>query len=268
MENKGNTSRQGESIPNAFPPLDLKGVSVAYHHKYVLEQVSCKMEEGTLTGIFGPNGAGKSTLLKAIVGLTPSSQGEIEIYGAPYQKQRLRVGYVPQRESVNWDFPTHVFDVVLMGRYGKCGWFRRPTPEDRDIAWNCLEKVQLQDLAKRPLQQLSGGQQQRVFLARALTQDADIYLMDEPFAGVDATTEKSIVDVLKDLRDGGKTILVVHHDLHTAREYFDTMLLLNVRMVALGDPDEILHPEILQQAYGHIQSPLTPQGVTTRRRTG
>jgi manganese/zinc/iron transport system ATP- binding protein len=198
----------------------------------------------------GPNGAGKSTLIKGILGLLPLVSGEVSIYGKPYKSQRKLIGYVPQRESVDWDFPTDALDVVLMGRYGHAGMFRRLRAYDKEFAYTCLEKVGMADYARRQISQLSGGQQQRVFLARALAQDARVYFMDEPFTGVDAATEKAIVLLLDELKSQGKTVLVVHHDLQTVDEYFDWLLLMNIRKVAFGPTSEVFVPDNLQEAYG------------------
>ncbi|MCB0127079.1 MAG: metal ABC transporter ATP-binding protein, partial [Caldilineaceae bacterium] len=198
----------------------------------------------------GPNGAGKTTLIKAILGLIPAAAGQVLIYGRPYADQRRLVGYVPQRGSVDWDFPTSVLDVVMMGRYGRLGWFRRPGKEERTQAMDALEKVGMADYADRQISQLSGGQQQRTFLARALVQDAQVYFMDEPFQGVDATTERAIVALLKELRAAGKTVAVVHHDLQTVAEYFDWVTLLNVRRIASGPVAEAFTEEHLRQTYG------------------
>jgi manganese/zinc/iron transport system ATP- binding protein len=232
------------------PPLELHDVTVAYDRKPVLYGVDLVIEPGNLVGILGPNGAGKSTMIKAIMGLAPLSAGWIKIFGEPFRKACHRVGYVPQRESVDWDFPVSVMDVVLMGRYGKLGLFRRPSKADRETARESLDKVGMLPFANRQIANLSGGQQQRVFLARALAQESDLYFMDEPFAGVDAATEKAIVTLLQELRARGKTILVVHHDLPTATEYFDHLLLLNMRLVAYGPTAEVFKPEILQKTYG------------------
>jgi manganese/zinc/iron transport system ATP- binding protein len=200
--------------------------------------------------IVGPNGAGKSTLIKSVLGLVQSAAGKVRIYGKPYEQQRRLVGYVPQRGSVDWDFPTDALDVVSMGLYGKLGWVKRPGREQRALAMESLEKVGMADLYDRQISQLSGGQQQRVFLARALVQDAQVYFMDEPFAGVDATTERAIIDLLRELRASGKTVIVVHHDLQTLEEYFDWVMLLNVRRIASGPVDEVLTEENLRKAYG------------------
>ncbi|MFC0214238.1 metal ABC transporter ATP-binding protein [Paenibacillus chartarius] len=231
-------------------PLVVRDLSVAYQKKPVLRGVSFEVPEGKLIGIIGPNGAGKSTLIKAALGFVPKLTGEVAVYGKPYKEQRMLVGYVPQRESVDWDFPTNALDVVTMGRYGRLGWFRRPGAEDRRIAMNCLEQVGMADFAGRQISQLSGGQQQRVFLARALAQDAQLYFMDEPFAGVDAATEKAIITLLNELKRQGKTVLVVHHDLATVNEYFDWVLMLNVQLQAFGPTQETFTKANLQRTYG------------------
>ena len=184
------------------------------------------------------------------MGLIKPAAGQVRIFGQPYKKQLRRVAYVPQRGSVDWDFPTHVLDVVLMGRYGHLGWFRRPGAYEKELAMTALEHVGMTEFSDRQINQLSGGQQQRVFLARALVQDADLYFMDEPFVGVDATTEAAIVDLLKTLRKSGKTVIVVHHDLQTVKEYFDWALLMNVRKIELGPVKSILTQENLRIAYG------------------
>jgi manganese/zinc/iron transport system ATP- binding protein len=232
------------------PPLEIHDLTVAYHKKPVLWGVDLVIPKGKLIGIVGPNGAGKSTLIKAIIGLLPLSSGWVKIFGEPAKKNLGRVGYVPQRESVDWDFPVNVMDVVLMGRYGHLGLMRRPTKNDREIAKECLEKVNMLPYANRQISNLSGGQQQRVFLARALAQESDLYLMDEPFAGVDAATETAIVTLLQELKNRGKTLLVVHHDLPTAKMYFDMLLLLNMRVVAFGPTEEVFNQELLQKTYG------------------
>ena len=208
------------------------------------------MPAGQLVGVIGPNGAGKSTLIKAAMGMLPLNSGWVKVFGEPVEKNLKRVGYVPQRESVDWDFPVSVMDVVLMGRYGHLGLFKRPAKSDRDKARECLEKVKMLPYADRQISNLSGGQQQRVFLARALAQESDLYFMDEPFAGVDAATETAIVAILQELREQGKTLLVVHHDLTTARDYFDSLLLLNMRVVAFGPTQTVFNQELLQRTYG------------------
>jgi manganese/zinc/iron transport system ATP- binding protein len=232
------------------PPLEIHDLTVAYHKKPVLWGVDLVVPPGKLVGIVGPNGAGKSTLIKAAMGLLPVSSGWVKVFGEPVAKNLRRVGYVPQRESVDWDFPVSVMDVVLMGRYGKLGLLKRPARADHDKARECLDKVKMLPYANRQISNLSGGQQQRVFLARALAQESDLYFMDEPFAGVDAATESAIIALLHELRAAGKTLLVVHHDLPTARNYFDMLLLLNMRVVAFGPTEEVFNYETLQKTYG------------------
>ncbi len=232
------------------PPIEVHDLTVAYRRKPVLWDVDFDLPEGNLIGLVGPNGAGKSTLIKAIMGMLPLVSGYVKVYGKPLEKQRELVGYVPQRESVDWDFPTDALDVVMMGRYGRLSLLGRPGREERQIAETCLEQVGMAEFGHRQISQLSGGQQQRVFLARALAQDASVYLMDEPFAGVDAATEKAIIDLLKSLKEDGKTVLVVHHDLHTVVEYFDWVMLLNMRLVKAGPTAEVFTPENLRTAYG------------------
>ncbi|MCM3189980.1 manganese ABC transporter ATP-binding protein MntB [Bacillus subtilis] len=230
--------------------VELDNVTVAYHKKPVLQDISLQVPEGKLIGIIGPNGAGKSTLIKTILGLVPRASGDISIYGKDYKDQRTRIGYVPQRGSVDWDFPTSALDVVLMGRYGRIGLLKRPKKADVEMAKAALAKVGMLDYAKRQISQLSGGQQQRVFLARALCQNADIYFMDEPFAGVDAATERAIMTLLAELKEKGKTVLVVHHDLQTAEDYFDWILLLHLRKIAFGPAENVFTIENLQKTYG------------------
>ncbi len=234
----------------AAAPLEIHDLTVAYHKRPVLWGIDIEVPAGQLVGIIGPNGAGKSTLIKAAMGQLPLSSGWVKVFGEPVEKNLKRVGYVPQRESVDWDFPVNVMDVVLMGRYGHLGLLRRPKKADRDIARACLDKVKMLPYADRQISNLSGGQQQRVFLARALAQESDLYFMDEPFAGVDAATEASIVAILHELKEQGKTLLVVHHDLPTAKQYFDSLLLLNMRVVAFGPTESVFQYELLQNTYG------------------
>lgn len=230
--------------------LSVEDLTVAYDEKPAIWDIDLDVPEGVLMGVVGPNGAGKSTLIKAVLNLVPRAAGAVSFYGQPYEAARSLVGYVPQRGSVDWDFPTSVLDVVTMGLYGKLGWFRRPGQAEREQALGALEQVGLVDFANRQISQLSGGQQQRTFLARALVQDAQIYFMDEPFAAVDAVTEKAIVDILRELNQRGKTVLVVHHDLQTVAEYFDWVTLLNVEVIASGPTAETFTLENLQKTYG------------------
>ncbi len=230
--------------------IQVTDLTVAYGNKPVLWDIDLRVPGNTLMAIVGPNGAGKTTLLKAILGLVPVAAGQVLIYGRPYAEQRRLVGYVPQRGSVDWDFPTNVLDVVMMGRYGALGWFKRPGRREREMALQALDKVGMRAYAHRQISQLSGGQQQRTFLARALIQDAQVYFMDEPFQGVDATTERAIVTLLKELRAAGKTVVVVHHDLQTVPEYFDWVTLLNVRRIASGPVSQVFTEENLRLTYG------------------
>ena len=237
--------------------VSVKDLTLAYNDKPVLWDIDLNIPQGVLLAIVGPNGAGKTTLLKAILGLLKPAAGKVEIFNRPFKSQLRRIGYVPQRGSVDWDFPTNALDVVMMGTYGQLGWFRRPGRMQRDLALDALDRVGMKDFADRQISQLSGGQQQRVFLARALVQDADIYFMDEPFVGVDATTEKAIITLLKDLRAQGKTVVVIHHDLQTLADYFDWAFLMNVRQIALGPVEDVITNENLRLAYGGRSAFLT-----------
>jgi manganese/zinc/iron transport system ATP- binding protein len=230
--------------------IEVHDLTVTYDRKPVLWDIDVTIPTGKLVAIVGPNGAGKSTLLKSILGLLTPSSGFVRALDRPIRDVRRLLGYVPQRESVDWDFPISVLDVVIMGRYGKIGWIRRPGKEDRAAALFSLEQVGMADFAERQISQLSGGQQQRVFLARALAQDAQVYLMDEPFAGVDAATERAIIEVLRSLRAGGRTVVAVHHDLQTIQEYFDWVVMLNLHMVAAGPVDTVFTTDNLQKTYG------------------
>lgn len=236
-------------MENQIPVL-VNDLSVAYRDKPVLWDVDLEIPQGKLIAIIGPNGAGKTTLLKAILGLVPTAAGTVKIFGKPYNEQRQLVGYVPQRGSVDWDFPTDALDVVTMGTYGKLGWIKRPGKAEHDRALRALNQVGMLNYAHRQISQLSGGQQQRVFLARALAQDAQLYFMDEPFVGVDAVTEKAIVALLQELKKQGKTVICVHHDLDSAPDYFDWVVLLNVRLVASGPVEQVFNAENLLKTYG------------------
>lgn len=230
--------------------IEVHDLSVAYGKKPVLWDVDVSIPVGSLAAIVGPNGAGKSTLLKAILGLIVPTSGAVTVLNQSVEAARSLVGYVPQRESVDWDFPVSALDVVLMGRYGRIGWFRRPRKSDREFARHCLDLVGMTPFADRQISQLSGGQQQRLFIARALAQEATLYLMDEPFAGVDAATEQAIIEIMRSLRAAGKTIVTVHHDLQTVPEYFDWVMLLNFHLVAAGPVTEVFTPENLNKTYG------------------
>lgn len=238
------------SAAQPVSPLLIEDVTVAYHHRPVLWNIDYQAPRGKLIAIVGPNGSGKTTLIKATLDLVPRAAGQVLFFGEPYRQQRHRVGYVPQRTSVDWDFPVSALDVVAMGMYRQIGWLRPVSRKYRDAAKQALERVGMVDFASRQINQLSGGQQQRVFLARALAQNADLYFMDEPFAGVDAATERAIVDILRQLRESGKTVIVVHHDLQTVHEYFDEVMLLNMRMIAAGPTTDVFTPDNLRKTYG------------------
>lgn len=259
-------SSRPEDGETAESPLSIYDLTVAYNRRPVLWDVSVNLPAGRLVGIVGPNGAGKSTLIKAVMDLVPRASGRIHVFGEPYRRQRGRVGYVPQRESVDWDFPVDALDVVTMGLYGQIGWCLPVRRKHREMAREALERVGIADLAHRQISELSGGQQQRTFLARALVQDADLYLMDEPFAAVDAATERAIVDILQDMKARGKTVLVVHHDLQTVPEYFDHVILLNMRVVADGPTADVFTPENLQRTYGGRLTLLDEATEAMRRR--
>lgn len=230
-------------------PLITERLSAGYGKEPIIFDINLEIPKGTIAGIVGPNGAGKSTLIKAIMGLVPSCQGKVSIFGKPFKKALKHIGYMPQRENIDWDFPVTVHDVVMMGRYQKLGLFNRPTKEDHDIVNACIGKVELLPYKDRQISNLSGGQQQRVFLARALAQESDLYFMDEPFAGVDAKTEKAIMTVLQELRDKGKTLLVIHHDLATVRDHFDYLVLINHQIIAAGPTEKIFTIENLEKTY-------------------
>ncbi len=236
---------------NSLPyPIQVHDLTVSYQRKPVLYGVDLEIEAGSLVGVIGPNGAGKSTLIKSIMNMVRPNGGFVKILGKSPKAGTKHIGYVPQRESVDWEFPVTVMDVVLMGRYGHLGWFGRISKADKKMAHECLEKVDMLSYGNRQIGNLSGGQQQRVFLARALAQESSIYLMDEPFVGVDAVTEKTIVSILKSMQQSGKTLVIVHHDLATAKNYFDHLLLLNMRKIAYGPTPKVFTEELLQKTYG------------------
>lgn len=230
--------------------LHIEDLTVSYGGKPALWDIDVDIPPGVMCAVVGPNGAGKSTLLKSVLELIPPTAGHVTMLGRPYREIRKRVAYVPQRSSVDWDFPTTALDVVMMGRYGHLGWFRRPGRDTRERAMAALTEVGMDGFAQRQIGRLSGGQQQRVFLARALVQEAEIYFLDEPMAGVDATTEQVIVGLLQHLRERGKTVIVVHHDLATVRDYYDWVVLLNVRVIAQGPVADAMTTEALRATYG------------------
>jgi len=235
---------------DASSPICIRGLTVSYGSKPAIFSVDAEMPAETMTAIIGPNGAGKSTLLKGALGIIPKVSGDVRFYGQPFGRARRRVAYVPQRASVDWDFPARVIDVVIMGLYAEIGLLRFSGARHRRTALDCLDRVGMAGFAGRQIGQLSGGQQQRVFLARALAQNADLYLLDEPFAGVDAATEKAIVSVLKMLRADRRTVVCVHHDLSTVADYFDRILFINVKKIAEGPTESVFTEENLQATYG------------------
>lgn len=239
------------------PSVETHNLTVIYDKKPAIWNIDFTLPTGKIIGIMGPNGSGKSTLLKAIMGIIEPNIGYSKVFDQELDDVRTRVSYVPQRQSVDWDFPASVWDVVAMGRFATKGLFKRLNKEDNDLIAESLAKVNMTPFTNRQISQLSGGQQQRVFLARALAQNADLYLMDEPFVGVDAATEQAIINLLKSMRDAGKTLLVVHHDLHTAQDYFEHMVLLNSRLVAEGPTDEVFTQEILTETYGGTLTTLS-----------
>jgi manganese/zinc/iron transport system ATP- binding protein len=248
---------------------EIHDLTVAYREKPVLWDIDAVIPEGSLSAIVGPNGAGKSTLLSAILGTIEPASGWLKIFDKPIEESDEILGFVPQRESVDWDFPVEVLDVVMMGTYRRLGWLRRPGKAQHDWAMECLEAVGMADLQRRQIGELSGGQQQRVFIARALAQDAQIFLMDEPFAGVDAATEDAIRKVLEDLKKRGRTVIIVHHDLQTIEHFFDHVLLLNLRLVASGPTEEIFTQKNLLRTYGGRLTLLDEAAEAVRRiRTG
>ena len=240
--------------------IETHNLTVSYNRRPVLWNIDFELPTGKIIGIIGPNGSGKTTLLKAIMGLVPTSSGYVKIFNQDLEDVRSRVSYVPQRESVDWDFPASVMDIVLMGRYKKNNLFKRITKADRGLAAEALKKVNMLEFSNRQISQLSGGQQQRIFIARSLAQGADLYIMDEPFVGVDAATEEAILKLLEDMKKDGKTVVVVHHDLQTAKDFFDWIVLLNTRMVAAGPKEEIFNEKLLQEAYGGKLNVLSQVG--------
>lgn len=259
-------AEQERPTQNAIVPLSVDDLTVAYHRKPVIWDVGFDIPAGSLVGIVGPNGSGKTTLLKAAMDLIPRASGRVRVFGDTYRRNRDRVGYVPQRESVDWDFPVDALDVVTMGLYSEVGWCLPVRRRHRQAAMEALDRVGIADLARRQISQLSGGQQQRTFLARALVQNADLYLMDEPFAAVDAATERAIVEILREMKNRGKTAVVIHHDLPTVPEYFDYVVLLNMRVVAHGPVEDVFTPDNLHKTYGGRLTLLDEVSEAMRRR--
>jgi manganese/zinc/iron transport system ATP- binding protein len=230
--------------------LDVEQLSVSYDETAVLWDISFSLPKASLIGIIGPNGAGKSTLLKALLGLTPPLSGTVSFFGSPLESIRQKVAYVPQRSSVDWDFPLTAYDLVMMGRFGRMGVMKWASKDDKQAVLNALKAVEMEELSHRQIGQLSGGQQQRLFIARALVQDADLFLLDEPFAGIDLATEKTLLHLFAKLKAQGKTIIMVHHDLITAQKVFDWLVLLNTCLIAAGPTNEVLTSQNLAKTYG------------------
>ncbi|MFY0605254.1 MAG: metal ABC transporter ATP-binding protein [Cyclobacteriaceae bacterium] len=247
------------------PVLEIHDLTVSYDKKPVLWGIDLSVPKGAIAGIVGPNGAGKSTLIKSVMGLVPLSSGYAKVFDKDLDEVRANVSYVPQRESVDWDFPASVLDVVMMGRYAKIGLMKRTRKADTEAALFALDQVGMLKYRDRQISQLSGGQQQRVFLARALTQQADIYFMDEPFAGVDAATEKAIIQLLQKLASEGKTIIVVHHDLQSVSNYFDWLIMLNLRLVASGPTEKVFNEKLLEETYGGKLTLLSEVGELLKK---
>lgn len=237
---------EGDNMENS---IICRNLHVSYYGTEVVSDVSFTTQQGKLVGIIGPNGAGKSTLMKALLGLIPRDKGDVRFFGSSLKSIQKKIAYVPQRNNIDWDFPITVFDTVLLGTYPHLGFFRRPKKEDKQFAYECLEKVGMEKFAKRQISELSGGQQQRVFLARALAQKAELFFLDEPFVGIDVASEEMIIHLLKEIRDQGKTVFVVHHDLSKVESYFDDLLLLNKELIASGPVEKVFKPELMTQAY-------------------
>ncbi|KAA0208240.1 MAG: metal ABC transporter ATP-binding protein [Ignavibacteriaceae bacterium] len=230
--------------------ISAKNLTVSYNRKPAIKGINLNIKSGRVIGIVGPNGAGKSTLMKAMLGLLPVDTGEVKFFDKPIDSCRKKISYIPQREQFDWDFPINVTELVMMGRYAHIARFGFPNNNDKQIVNRALEKVGMYDYRKRQIRFLSGGQQQRIFLARSLAQESEIYFMDEPFVGVDAKTEMAIFELLKELREAGKTILVVHHDLAKVKDYFDNLILINQTLIAYGETNDIFTRENIERAYG------------------
>lgn len=239
----------------------VRDLSTSYHGEEVLQDINFSFDTGKLIGIIGPNGAGKSTLIKSMLNLIAKDKGEVTFCGKPLKEIRKKIAYVPQRAEIDWDFPIVVLDAVLLGTYPGLGVFRRPKKADREWAYDCLEKVGMEEFSKRQIGELSGGQQQRVFLARALAQKADFFFLDEPLVGIDVSSEELIMNILKGLRDEGKSIFVVHHDLTKVEEYFEDLVLLNKKLIKSGPVKTVLRPDLMREAYDAQFSLLDSMGV-------
>ncbi|MEH7223692.1 metal ABC transporter ATP-binding protein [Bacillus sp. JJ1566] len=242
--------------------ISIKDLHVSYYGNEAVKGVSLSVDTGNLVGIIGPNGAGKSTFLKALLQLIPTDKGEIRVLGKSIKEVRKKIAYVPQRNDIDWDFPITVLEVVLIGTYPHLELFKRPRKKEKEWALHCLERVGMQDFSKRQIGELSGGQQQRVFLARALAQEAELFFLDEPFVGVDVSSEETIVKILKELCRSGKTVIVVHHDLSKANDYFNQLILLNKELIGFGTVDEVFKPEVIGKAYKGKFAFMNEMGVS------
>ncbi len=238
--------KEGEKMEKA---IEVNNLHVSYYGKEVIQDISFSLGKGKLIGIIGPNGAGKSTMMKAILGLIPKDYGEVKIHGKEIKTMRKNIAYVPQRSDLDWDFPINVIDTVLLGTYPQLGLFRRPGKKEKKWARECLEKVGMEKFAKHQIGELSGGQQQRVFLARALAQRAEMFFLDEPFVGIDVASEQTIINILKQLRDEGKTVFVIHHDLSKVEDYFDDLILINKKLIQSGPVRDVFQRETMTRAY-------------------
>lgn len=250
---------EGENMDNSA--VEVRNLCVSYYGNEVIRNINFSFDCGKLIGIIGPNGAGKSTLMKAIIGLIPIDKGKISFHGRPIKTIRKKIAYVPQRSDIDWDFPITVRDTVLLGTYPKLGVFHRPKKKEKQLAKKCLEKVGMIEYSHRQIGELSGGQQQRIFLARALAQEADYFFLDEPFVGIDVSSEEVIIQILKKLRDEGKTVFVVHHDLTKVENYFDDLILINKELIESGSVQSVFKPELISKAYQAQFSLLNKMGV-------
>lgn len=241
--------------------IDVDRLRVSYYGKEVIKNVSFSIDTGKLIGIIGPNGAGKSTMMKAILGLIPRDSGKVTIANQSVNSVRKNIAYVPQRSNIDFDFPIIVRDTVLLGTYPQLGLFRRPGKREKELAMECLEKVGMEDYSKSQIGELSGGQQQRVFLARALAQKAEYFFLDEPFVGIDVASEQVIIGILKGLRDAGKTVFVVHHDLSKVESYFEDLILLNKELIGCGPVENVFQPKLIQEAYDSVFAVMGNVGV-------
>lgn len=241
--------------------IEVRNLHVSYYGNEVVSDVSFSFDRGNIIGIIGPNGAGKSTLMQAILGLIPKDKGEVSFHGNTIKEVRKRIAYVPQRSKIDWDFPIIVRDTVLLGTYPRLGVFSRPKRAEKELALNCLKQVGMEEFSNRQIGELSGGQQQRIFLARALAQNAEYFFLDEPFVGIDATSEKTIIKILKDLRDAGKTVFVVHHDLSTVENYFDELVIINKELIDSGPVQTVFKPDLVRKAYQVDFSILNKMGA-------